>query len=168
MRVQRSTRIRALTQELIVTGRHLPRSLSGQQSRSSQDQLFRKSICAVQQLEALSEEKCGRHSGQGTSHCISHLVQCYVRASGRTDDYTTLLLQVGDSLEEFLLASTDDGKLRQLMMSMSEAIRTIAFKVHPALPCPVNTAQGYQWCQVRHVPCVCSPPPPPAPPLSNT
>ena len=39
------------------------------------------------------------------------------------------LLQVGDSLEEFLLASTDDGKLRQLMMSMSEAIRTIAFKV---------------------------------------
>lgn len=39
------------------------------------------------------------------------------------------LLQVGDSLEEFLLTSTDDGKLRQLMMSMSEAIRTIAFKV---------------------------------------
>lgn len=39
------------------------------------------------------------------------------------------MLQVGDSLEEFLLASTDDGKLRQLMMSMSEAIRTIAFKV---------------------------------------
>lgn len=39
------------------------------------------------------------------------------------------MLQVGDSLEEFLLTSTDDGKLRQLMMSMSEAIRTIAFKV---------------------------------------
>jgi len=41
-------------------------------------------------------------------------------------------LQVGDSLEEFLVASTKDAKLRQLMMSMSEAIRTIAFKVLPA------------------------------------
>ena len=38
-------------------------------------------------------------------------------------------VQVGDSLEEFLLSATDDGKLRQLMMSLSEAIRTIAFKV---------------------------------------
>jgi len=35
-------------------------------------------------------------------------------------------------LEEFLVASTDDAKLRQLMMSMSEAIRTIAFKVRTA------------------------------------
>ncbi|KAL3147327.1 hypothetical protein ABBQ32_002811 [Trebouxia sp. C0010 RCD-2024] len=40
--------------------------------------------------------------------------------------------KVGDSLEEFLLASTNDAKLRQLMMSMSEAIRTIAFKVRTA------------------------------------
>lgn len=39
-------------------------------------------------------------------------------------------VQVGDSLEEFLLGATQDAKLRQLMMSMSEAIRTIAFKVH--------------------------------------
>jgi len=38
-------------------------------------------------------------------------------------------VQVGDSLEEFLLGATEDAKLRQLMMSMSEAIRTIAFKV---------------------------------------
>lgn len=37
--------------------------------------------------------------------------------------------QVGDSLEEFLVSATNDAKLRQLMMSMSEAIRTIAFKV---------------------------------------
>jgi hypothetical protein len=36
---------------------------------------------------------------------------------------------VGDSLEEFLVSATNDAKLRQLMMSMSEAIRTIAFKV---------------------------------------
>ena len=39
------------------------------------------------------------------------------------------LVQVGDSLEEFLLAATPDPKLRQIMMSLSEAIRTIAFKV---------------------------------------
>ena len=38
-------------------------------------------------------------------------------------------MQVGDSLEEFLLAATPDPKLRQVMMSLSEAIRTIAFKV---------------------------------------
>ena len=38
-------------------------------------------------------------------------------------------VQVGDSLEEFLLAATPDPKLRQVMMSLSEAIRTIAFKV---------------------------------------
>ena len=38
-------------------------------------------------------------------------------------------MQVGDSLEEFLLSATPDPKLRQIMMSLSEAIRTIAFKV---------------------------------------
>lgn len=42
---------------------------------------------------------------------------------------TPACAQVGDSLEEFLVSATDDAKLRQLMMSMSEAIRTIAFKV---------------------------------------
>lgn len=40
--------------------------------------------------------------------------------------------QLGDSLEEFLLEATPDPKLRQLMMSMSEAIRTIAYKVRTA------------------------------------
>lgn len=38
-------------------------------------------------------------------------------------------VQIGDTLEEFLLEATPDPKLRQLMMSMSEAIRTIAYKV---------------------------------------
>ena len=38
-------------------------------------------------------------------------------------------LQIGDSLEEFLVEATSDVKLRQVMMSLSEAIRTIAFKV---------------------------------------
>ena len=41
-------------------------------------------------------------------------------------------MQIGDTLEEFLMDNTDDAKLRQLMMSMSEAIRTIAYKVRTA------------------------------------
>lgn len=40
--------------------------------------------------------------------------------------------KVGDTLEEFLMEATTDAKLRQVMMSMSEAIRTIAFKVRTA------------------------------------
>ncbi len=38
-------------------------------------------------------------------------------------------LQIGDTLAEFLAEATPDPKLRQLMSAMSEAIRTIAFKV---------------------------------------
>ena len=49
--------------------------------------------------------------------------------------------QVGDSLEEFLVSATNDAKLRQLMMSMSEAIRTIAFKVSS-----VPGKEGCRWC----------------------
>lgn len=66
-------------------------------------------------------------------------------------------VQVGDSLEEFLVASTEDAKLRQLMMSMSEAIRTIAFKVatacSPSSNLPVVSAAGKrcQWLSV----CAC-------------
>jgi hypothetical protein len=41
-------------------------------------------------------------------------------------------LQLGDSLEEYLIDATNDAPLRQLMMSMSEAVRTIAFKVRTA------------------------------------
>lgn len=45
--------------------------------------------------------------------------------------------QVGDSLEEFLVDATPDPKLRQVLMSLSEAVRTIAFKVRtPALRVP--------------------------------
>ncbi len=43
--------------------------------------------------------------------------------------------QIGDTLEEFLLEATPDPKLRQLMMSMSEAIRTIAYKVRTSQLC---------------------------------
>jgi len=40
--------------------------------------------------------------------------------------------EVGDTLEEFLEKNTDDLKLRQLMLNMGEAIRTIAYKVRTA------------------------------------
>jgi sedoheptulose-bisphosphatase len=40
--------------------------------------------------------------------------------------------KLGDSLAEFLVEATPDPKLRQLMSSMSEAIRTIAYKVRTA------------------------------------
>jgi hypothetical protein len=42
-------------------------------------------------------------------------------------------VQLGDSLEEYLIEATSDANLRQLMMSMSEAIRTIAFKARSRL-----------------------------------
>ena len=45
-------------------------------------------------------------------------------------------MQLGDSLEEFLIEATPDANLRQLMMSMSEAIRTIAFKVRSSFGIP--------------------------------
>ncbi|KAG0595832.1 hypothetical protein M758_UG201900 [Ceratodon purpureus] len=40
--------------------------------------------------------------------------------------------ELGDSLEEFLTKATADKKLARLMMSMGEALRTIAFKVRTA------------------------------------
>lgn len=52
------------------------------------------------------------------------------RASRRTA--VTTQAKVGDSLAEFLVVATHDPKLRQLMMSMSEAIRTISYKVRTA------------------------------------
>ena len=36
--------------------------------------------------------------------------------------------QIGDSLEEYLIEATPDTKLRQCLMSLAEATRTIAFK----------------------------------------
>lgn len=49
-----------------------------------------------------------------------------------THTHTQSYTQLGDSLEEFLLEATEDAKLRQVMMSMSEAVRTIAYKVRTA------------------------------------
>ena len=50
-------------------------------------------------------------------------------------------MQVGDTLEEFLVDATPDAKLRQTVMSLSEAVRTIAFKVRALLP-PSATTGG--------------------------
>lgn len=53
------------------------------------------------------------------------------RAASRRQAVVTKA-KVGDSLAEFLVDATPDPKLRQLMMSMAEAVRTIAFKVRTA------------------------------------
>ena len=49
--------------------------------------------------------------------------------------------QIGDTLEEFLTEATDDSKLRQVVMSLSEAVRTIAFKVRPPGSFQLYTSQ---------------------------
>lgn len=54
-----------------------------------------------------------------------------MRAASRRSAVMTKA-KLGDSLAEFLVEATPDTKLRQLLMSMSEAIRTIAFKVRTA------------------------------------
>ena len=51
-------------------------------------------------------------------------------------------LQIGDTLEEYLVEATRDPKLRQLMMSMSEAIRTIAYKVRRVASTAMGGASG--------------------------
>eukprot|EP00899_Mesostigma_viride_P011022 jgi/Mesvir1/19921/Mv13191-RA.2 len=40
--------------------------------------------------------------------------------------------EIGDTLEEFLVKATPNPKLRQMMQSLGEALRTIAFKVRTA------------------------------------
>jgi hypothetical protein len=58
-----------------------------------------------------------------------------------------LQLQLGDSLAEFLVEATPDPKLRQLLMSMSEALRTIAYKVRI-----IAVPYGIQHCRcVQHL-----------------
>ena len=56
--------------------------------------------------------------------CIACAIQALV-----VTNRNVLLSQLGDSLEEFLVSATPDPKLRQLMMSLGECIRTIAHKV---------------------------------------
>ncbi len=56
-------------------------------------------------------------------------------------------LQVGDTLEEFLVEATSDAKLRQTMMSLSEAVRTIAFKVRPRFAGKCTCLLKEMWSQ---------------------
>ena len=66
----------------------------------------------------------------GTSlHAQGRPLPCTDRLHSSDSESTACRVQLGDSLEEYLIDSTSDSNLRQLMMSMSEAIRTIAFKV---------------------------------------
>ena len=69
-------------------------------------------------------------------HCVPW-ASCCVCAHVATDCHSARCrVQLGDSLEEFLIEATPDANLRQLMMSMSEAIRTIAFKVRSSVGIP--------------------------------
>ena len=63
-----------------------------------------------------------------------------------------LPVQIGDTLEEFLVQATDDAGLRQVLMSMSEAVRTIAFKVGTLLPncCHGRLQFQAQLCMQGH------------------
>lgn len=97
----------------------------------------------MRQSAALLSEEGYHHTSEGdrTSPHSVHAGSCMCKfwsVDGRVYDLQAGFVQVGDSLEEFLLGATQDAKLRQLMMSMSEAIRTIAFKVHKILPYLVN------------------------------
>eukprot|EP00898_Chlorokybus_atmophyticus_P005330 jgi/Chlat1/5799/Chrsp4S06274 len=53
-------------------------------------------------------------------------------ASSSSSSRQVTRAELGDSLEEFLLKATPDQKLRQVLLSLGEALRTIAYKVRTA------------------------------------
>ena len=61
-------------------------------------------------------------------HIHIHPMQCHSTVS-LTQELLLLTGQIGDTLEEYLVDATSDPKLRQVLMSLAEAVRTIAFKV---------------------------------------
>lgn len=67
-----------------------------------------------------------------TTRCTSKRGACAVCPPPPPPEARHAAVQLGDSLEEYLIEATPDAGLRQLMMSMSEAVRTIAFKVRTA------------------------------------
>ena len=77
--------------------------------------------------------RVGRRSAVQTQAKVGARQPCrdpsIVRSLQQAVTNNLMLMQIGDSLAEFLVEATPDTKLRQLLMSMSEAIRTIAFKV---------------------------------------
>jgi sedoheptulose-bisphosphatase len=72
-----------------------------------------------------------RSSFLGTSSFVS-AAQSPAKLSRRKAVAKAAQAKLGDTPEEFLAEATSDQKLRQVMMSLSEAIRTIAFKVRTA------------------------------------
>lgn len=77
--------------------------------------------------------RAGVHGARRSGFCAGNQVVSESRKTGRVSRRSaSVQAKIGDTLEEFLMEATEDAKLRQLMMSMSEAIRTIAFKVRTA------------------------------------
>lgn len=87
-------------------------------------------VIAVVPCKSLSRSDTTALTAASGAVVTSTLVQlgCEARVPPPHVIWGICAVQVGDSLEEFLVASTSDAKLRQLLMSMSEAIRTIGFK----------------------------------------
>lgn len=77
---------------------------------------------------------CGVHSARKSTFASGSLALKQSLAARGPAARRSLAVnaKLGDSLEEYLIEATDDAGLRQLMMSMSEAVRTIAFKVRTA------------------------------------
>jgi sedoheptulose-bisphosphatase len=73
--------------------------------------------------------------GKGSSLYGTHMPSAFNAVSQKASSSVrkgVTLAELGDSLEEFLTKATPDKKLARLMMSMGEALRTIAFKVRTA------------------------------------
>ncbi|KAK9907614.1 hypothetical protein WJX75_007029 [Coccomyxa subellipsoidea] len=62
---------------------------------------------------------------------LSAAPRAALRSAGRRSALLTQA-KIGDTLEEYLVDATSDPKLRQVLMSLAEAVRTIAFKVRTA------------------------------------
>eukprot|EP00884_Botryococcus_braunii_P015684 jgi/Botrbrau1/279/Bobra.0022s0248.1 len=86
--------------------------------------------------QALSSARSSSFAGAAL-----HAGQAVSRKSSRA--VLTTRAKVGDSLEEFLVEATPDPKLRQVLMSLSEAVRTIAFKVRTASCGQVGCANSF-------------------------
>eukprot|EP00891_Asterochloris_glomerata_P008265 jgi/Astpho2/8265/Aster-01348 len=104
--------------------------------------MSRTALCARQQNQVPAPQQAKARMQLAGAHQLSSKQRRFSGAAAvlhssscqRAARQTVLCTQakIGDSLEEYLVDATSDTKLRQLMMSMSEAIRTIAFKVRTA------------------------------------
>ena len=92
--------------------------------------------CAVTPVASAREPVWARTLAPSTRQLV---LRCALHPSFGTEA-CACAAQIGDTLEEFLTEATEDSKLRQVLMSLSEAVRTIAFKVSP--PNLPNPGQG--------------------------